>query len=84
MPTPEEVNSYPVAAVAVVVSYMTKNGESEVVHTIDGAAVKIISCNHSIERKVKATRDPDTKDMGDPEPTGEETLTLKVKYIRKV
>ncbi len=81
----EKSDDFPVASVAVVVSYHTKGGEeSEVVHTVDGEAVKILSCIHHIERKAKATRDPETKDMGDPEPTGEETLIVKVRYVRKI
>ena len=85
MPKEKVEDKFPVASVAVVVGYKTKNGdESEVVHTVDGEAVKIVSCTHNIERKVRATRDPDTKLLGDPEPTGEETLIVKVKYVRKV
>jgi hypothetical protein len=87
MPPKDVVDNFPIASVAVVVGYKSgkdKKEESEVIHTIDGEAVKIISCTHDIQRKVKAHRDPDTKELGDPEPTGEETLILKVKYIRKV
>lgn len=80
----ETTDKFPVSSVAVVVGYRTKNGgEEEVVHTVDGETVQIISCTHDVQRKVKAYRDPETKEMGDPEPTGEETLILKVKYIRR-
>lgn len=77
-------DKFPVSSVAVVVGYRTKSGgEEEVVHTVDGEAVQIISCTHDVQRKVKAYRDPETKEIGDPVPTGEEMLILKVRYVRK-
>jgi hypothetical protein len=87
MPKEAKPDNFPIASVAVVVGYKSgkdKKEEAEVIHTVDGEAVKIISCTHDIQRKVKAHRDPETKELGDPEPTGEETLVLKVKYIRPV
>ena len=77
-----KANTFPVDSVTVVLGYQTKKGTEEVVHTIDGQQVQIVSCHHQIEKKVKAMKNEDGTLLGY-EPTGEETLTLKVKYIKE-
>jgi hypothetical protein len=73
---------FPVSSASVVIGYLGKDGkESEVVHTVDGEAVEIVSCTHDIKKKMRASKDDDGNVIGF-EPTGEEELVLKVKYIR--
>lgn len=75
------VSGLPIQSVKVIVTYRTKDGDQEVVHNIDGADFQIVKCEHNVEEKVKQTRDPDTKQLMGYEPTGENLLTLKVKYV---
>lgn len=70
----------PVDSVGVVIGYSARDGVREVVHQVNGSEVEIISCIHSVEKKMRACKE-DGQLVGF-EPTGEEVLTLKVKYIR--
>jgi hypothetical protein len=82
MTTP--LGGFPVDYVAVVVGYKTsekdKKGD-EVVHQVDSKSCDILSVQHGIERKKVAVKDSDGS-IARYEETGEEILTLKVKYIR--
>jgi hypothetical protein len=71
-----------VNSVTVVVAYETKNGIEEVIHQVDGKHVDILSVHHGVDRKAIAKKDPNTGDIMSYEATGEEILTLKVKYIK--
>lgn len=73
---------FPVNSASVVIGYRGKDGkENEVVHTVDGETVEIVSCTHDIKKKMRAAKDDEGNVIGF-EPTGEEELVLKVKYIR--
>lgn len=73
---------FPVTSASVVIGYLGKDGkENEVVHTVDGDVVEIISCIHDVKKKMRPSKNEDGSLVGF-EPTGEEELTLKVKYIR--
>lgn len=73
---------FPVTSASVVIGYLGKDGkENEVVHTVDGEVVEIVSCVHDVKKKMRAAKDDEGNVIGF-EPTGEEELTLKVKYIR--
>ncbi len=75
-------NALPVTDVAVVIGYKTKNGKKEeIVHTIDSDDVRIVTCSHTVEEKMKAAKDEEGNSLGF-EPTGEYVLTLKVKFIK--
>jgi len=77
---PRISNDLPIDSVGVVIGYTARDGVREVVHQVNGSEVEIISCVHSVEKKMRACKE-DGQLIGY-EPTGEETLTLKVKYIR--
>ncbi len=80
---PSNDTKFPVASASVAIEYRAKNGQAhEVVHTVDGEVVEIVSCTHDIKKKMVAAKDPETGERLGFEPTGEEELILKVKYIR--
>jgi hypothetical protein len=81
MPQPLE---FPVDHVAVAINYRGKKDGNEVVHTVDGEKVQIVSCTHDIKKKMRQNKDKETGDLLGFEPTGEEELIVKVKYIREV
>ena len=76
-----DLTGFPVNSIALVVGYETTKGIEEVVHQIDGKKCDIVSVHHQIERKTKAKKD-ERGDIVAYELTGEEILTLKVKYIK--
>lgn len=76
--------SLPVNDVAVVIGYMNKNGKrEEIVHHVDGSAVQIALCEHKVEEKYQKCKAEDGALIGY-EPTGEVTLTLRVKYFKAI
>lgn len=79
MATP--LSGFPVDYVAVVVGYKVGSKIEEVVHQVDSKGCDILSVQHGIERKKIAKKDSDGSIIKYEE-TGEEVLTLKVKYIR--
>lgn len=73
---------FPVSYVDVVVGYETQNGVEEVIHRVHSQdRCDILSVTHGVKRKTKAMTDTDGSIIRY-EPTGEETLTLRVDYIR--
>lgn len=75
-------NALPVSDVAVVIGFKTKSGKrEEIVHAIDSDDVRIVTCAHTVEEKVKQSKDEEGNLLGF-EPTGEYILTLKVKYTK--
>lgn len=82
MPKNPASDQFQVDSVALVIGYKTKKGIEEVVHQIDSKDVTIVSCQHGIVRKVKQNKAEDGSLLGF-EPTGEEELTLKIKYIKE-
>ena len=79
----EDITGFPVNSVSLVIGYETKSGIEEVVHTVDGKKNDIVMVQHHFERKTRAVKD-DRGEVIAYEPTGEEILTLKVKYIKGV
>lgn len=77
----KDMTGFPVNSISVVIAYETKDGIEEVVHQVDGKKVDILSVQHNFERKVRAKKD-DHGDIVAYEPTGEEILFLKAKFIR--
>lgn len=70
----------PVSDVTVVIGYTDRDGKrQEVIHDI--ANVQIIGCHHQVEEKVQKIKDEDGRFAGF-EPTGENILTIKVKYLK--
>lgn len=79
---PKSTNrDFHINSVGVVVGYKTSKGINEVVHQIDGEEVTITSCSHSVVKKMRAVKE-DGQTVGY-EPTGEEELVLRVKFIRE-
>ena len=72
---------FPVNSVGVVIGYNTKKGIEEVVHQVDGDDVTITSCIHEVVKKMRTVKENGA--VVGYEPTGEETLTIRVKYIRE-
>lgn len=71
----------PISDVSVIVGYVDKEGKrQEVIHDI--ANVRIIGCQHQVEEKVQKVKDEDGNFAGW-EPTGENILTLKVKWLKE-
>lgn len=71
-----------VESVHVVVAYKTKNGKTEeVVHTIDGTQVQITDFNLKTSQKTQKVKGDDGELIGF-EPTGEESLTVSVKFTK--
>lgn len=74
--------TFPVAYVDVVIGYETQSGVEEVIHRVHSQdKCDILSVAHGVKRKTKAVTDIDGSIIKY-EVTGEETLTLKVDYIR--
>ncbi len=81
MPSPN-LTGFPVNSVSLCIAYETSAGTiEEVVYVVDGKKCDIVLAQHSIERKKLAKKDEDGSIIAYEE-TGEEILTLKVKYIR--
>jgi hypothetical protein len=78
---PSKSGAFPISNVGVVIGYQTKKGIEEVVHQVDGDDVTITSCTHEVVKKMRQVKE-EGQVVGF-EPTGEETLILKVKYIRE-
>lgn len=79
----KNTDSLPVADVAVIIGYKTKDGKrEEIMHVIDGGDVQIATGSHTVEEKFTKAKDPDTGQFIGHEPTGECLLTLKVKYFK--
>jgi hypothetical protein len=72
---------FPINSVSVVIGVKTKKSVEDVIHFIDGEEVTITDCHHQIVKKMKPKKVDG--DIIGYEPTGEETLILKVKYIRE-
>ena len=71
-----------VESVSVVVAYRTKSGKSEeVVHTIDGTEVQITDFSLKTAQKTQKVKGDDGELIGF-EPTGEESLTVSVKFTK--
>ena len=77
----QDLTGFPISYVSVVIGYETTNGIEEVVQVIDGKRSDILSCDHRFERKSKAIKDKDGSVVAY-ESTGEQSLTLKIKYIK--
>jgi hypothetical protein len=54
----------------------------EIVHQISDEDVRIVSVQHSVNEKVKQSKDEEGNLLGF-EPTGEYELTLKVKFVKE-
>jgi hypothetical protein len=78
---PSKAGDFTINSVGVVIGYKTKKGIEEVVHQIDGEEVTITSCQHEVVKKMRQVKE-EGQVVGY-EPTGEETLVIKVKYIRE-
>ena len=76
----KSLTGFPVNSVALVVAYETESGIQEVIHQVDGKKNDILAVIHSVERKTKAVKDSDGTIIAY-EPTGEEILIFKCKYI---
>ncbi len=76
-----DLTGFPINSVTVVIAYETTNGIEEVVHQVDGKKSDILSCFHTIERKARQVKDKDGSVIAH-ETTGEQTLTLKLKFIK--
>jgi hypothetical protein len=83
MSLPSDLTGFPINSVTVVIAYETTGGIEEVVHQVDGKKNDILSCIHNIERKAKAVTDKDGSILKY-ETTGEQTLILKVKFIKGI
>jgi hypothetical protein len=71
----------PVTDVTVIVGYVSKDGSrQEVIHDIHN--VRIASCVHQVDEKLQKAKDEEGNFIGF-EPTGEYSLTLKVKYLKE-
>ena len=81
MPPPSKAGDFTINSVGLVIGYKTKKGVEEVVHQVDGEEVTITSCTHEVVKKMRCVKQ-DGQVVGY-EPTGEEMLVLKVKYIRE-
>ena len=78
---PKDLTGFPINSVTVVIAYETQSGIEEVVHQVDGKKSDILSCIHNIERKARQVKDKDGSVIAH-EVTGEQTLILKLKYIK--
>lgn len=76
-----DLTGFPISYVSVVVGYETANGIEEVVHVVDGKKNDILSCHHSFDRKTRPVKDKDGSLVAW-ETTGEQSLILKLKYIK--
>jgi hypothetical protein len=72
---------FPINSIAVVIGYKTEKGIQEVVHQLDGEQVRIVSFTHDVQTKMRAVKE-DGQMVGH-EPTGEEIVIIKIKYIRE-
>lgn len=72
---------FPINSITVVIGYKTERGIQEVIHQLDGEVVRIVSFQHDVTNKTSPVKE-DGKLVGH-EPTGEETVVIKIKYIRE-
>ena len=76
------LSAVPITDVTVIIGMRNREGNrEEIIHDINTENKKrIVLCNHNIEEKMQKAKDDEGMFIGY-EPTGEYTLTLKVKYI---
>ena len=76
------LSAVPITDVTVIIGMINREGHrEEIIHDINTEERKrIVLCNHNIEEKMQKAKDDEGAFIGY-EPTGEYTLTLKVKYI---
>jgi len=76
------LSAVPITDVTVIIGMRNREGNrEEIIHDINTEQKKrIVLCNHNIEEKMQKAKDDEGIFIGY-EPTGEYTLTLKVKYI---
>lgn len=70
-----------ISGVMVDLTFRGRDGESVVQHVINGREVKIVGYHMTISKKTQKSKNEEGNLIGF-EPTGEEELVLKVKYIR--
>ena len=74
----------PFTDITVCIGFLDENGNrQEIVQTLDATKVRIVSCLHGVEEKMKMVKDSETGDNLGFEPTGEYILQLKAKYIKE-
>lgn len=72
---------FPINSVTMVIAHKTEKGIQETIHQLDGEKVRIISYQYDVQTKMRAVKE-DGQMVGH-EPTGEEVVVIKVRYIRE-